>query len=338
MPTRIGAEPKSAWRAVPREVRSQVEGLVGARVVRALRVWGGYAPSPTFRVFLADGRRVFFKGVDRTSNEHMHRALAAEERVYRELGCWLRPWAPELHGSFRAAGWHVLLLEDLGPARIPPWTSAAVRRAMAGYAAFHRHSLGHELPDWLSRRRHHAFALTWSRLGDEPGGLENLAALAGARSSEALAWTRAALPRLRSVAESLAEVGPPHALLHFDTRSDNLRLQPGGRLRLFDWPYGCVGPPEFDVAAFAQSIACEGGPDAEAVLADYAAHLPVRQEVVDAAVAAVAGYFAEQAWREPIPGLPRLRQVQRCQLRASLAWCARRLQLPALDWLVALRP
>jgi hypothetical protein len=53
MPTRIGAEPKSAWRAVPRAVRSQVEGLVGARVARALRVWGGYAPSPTFRLFLA---------------------------------------------------------------------------------------------------------------------------------------------------------------------------------------------------------------------------------------------------------------------------------------------
>jgi hypothetical protein len=209
---------------------------------------------------------------------------------------------------------------------------------MAGYAAFHRRSLGHELPDWLSRRRHHAFALSWTRLGDEPGGLEHLAALAGARAGEALAWTRAAVPRLRAVAERLAEVGPPHGLLHFDTRSDNLRLQPGGRLRLFDWPYACVGPPEFDVAAFAQSIACEGGPDPEAALAHYAADLPVREAAVDAAVAAIAGYFAQQAWREPIPGLPRLRQVQRCQLRASLAWCARRLQLPAPDWLVALQP
>ena len=51
------------------------------------------------------------------------------------------------------------------------------------------------------------------------------------------------------------------ALLHFDTRSDNLRLQSGGRLRLFDWPYASLGPPELDVAAFAQSITCEGGPD-----------------------------------------------------------------------------
>ena len=127
----------------------------------------------------------------------MPRALATEERVYRALGPWLRPWAPEFHASFRAAGWHVLLLEDLGPARIPPWTAASVRRAMIGYAAFHQHSLGHELPDWLSRRRHHAFALSWTQLGDEPGGLEHLAGLAGAQSADALAWTRMALPRLR---------------------------------------------------------------------------------------------------------------------------------------------
>jgi hypothetical protein len=338
MPTRIGAEPKPAWRAVPLAVRRQVEGLVGSRVARAIRVWGGYAPSPTFRLFLADGRRVFVKGVDRASNEHMHRALEAEERVYRELGPWLRPWAPEFHGSFRAGDWHVLLLEDLGPGRIPPWTRSAVRQAMAGYAAFHQHSLGQQLPDWLSRRRHAGFALTWTRLAEEPGGVESLAALAGSRSTHALAWTRAALPRLRAAAEGLAEVGPPHALLHFDTRSDNLRLQPGGRLRLFDWPYACVAPPEFDAAAFAQSITCEDGPDAEAALAHYVAHLSVRDEAVDAAVAALAGYFAQQAWQAPIPGLPRVRQVQRCQLRSSLAWCARRLQLPAPDWLAALQP
>jgi len=119
------------------------------------------------------------------------------------------------------------------------------------------------LPEWLSRRWHAAFAPTWTRLGAEAGGLESLAALAGVRSADALAWTRAALPRLRTAAQGLAEIGLPHALLHFDTRSDNLRLQPGGRLRLFDWPYACLGPPEFDVVAFTQSITFEGGPDAE---------------------------------------------------------------------------
>jgi len=61
----------------------------------------------------------------------------------------------------------------------------------------------------------------------------------------------------------------------------------------------------------------------------------VRDAVMDSAVASVAGFFAVQAWQAPIPGLPRLRSIQRRQLKASLAWCARRLELPEPDWLVA---
>jgi hypothetical protein len=340
MPTRIGAEPKQPWRSVPSAVRRRVEDLLGQRVARAVRVWGGYAPSPTFRLLGAEGRRVFFKGVDPTSNEHMRRALDAEERVYTELEPWLAGCAPELYASFRDADWHVLLLEDLGPARIPPWTRRAIEQAMHGYAAFHGRSLevSRPIPDWVPRTRHHMFASTWRHLATEPGGLEGAASLAGPRSGEALDWLRVCLPRLQASAEALVEIGPPHVLLHLDTRSDNLRLQPGGRLRLFDWPYACVGPPEFDVTAFVQSLAEESGVDPESTLAHYAASLPVRDSALDASLAAVAGYFAANAWREPIPGLPRLRGVQRRQLISSLTWSARRLALPPPTWLQAVPP
>jgi Phosphotransferase enzyme family len=340
MPTRAGAEAKRPWRAVAAAVRRRVEDLVGQPVARAVRVWGGYAPSPTFRLVLADGGRAFFKGVDPTSNEHMRRALDAEERVYRDLEPWLAGCAPALFASFREADWHVLLLEDLGPGRIPPWTRRAIDQVITGYAAFHHRGLELEqpVPEWVPRRRHHAFASTWRRLGSEDGGLEGLAGLVGSRSGEALSWLMINVPRLQEVAESLVDVGPPQVVLHLDTRSDNLRLQPGGRLRLFDWPYACVGPPEFDLAAFVQSLAEESGVDPEAPVARYAASVPVRQAALDASLAAVAGYFAANAWREPIPGLPRLRGVQRRQLVSSLAWSARRLGLPPPTWLEAVPP
>ncbi|HET6317800.1 MAG TPA: hypothetical protein VFG86_15195, partial [Chloroflexota bacterium] len=60
-----------------------------------------------------------------------------------------------------------------------------------------------------------------------------------------------------------------------------------------------------------------------------------REDVLDTVVAAVAGYFASRAWRPDIPGLPRLRPFQRQQLRVTLAWAARRLQLPAPFWLTS---
>jgi hypothetical protein len=54
---------------------------------------------------------------------------------------------------------------------------------------------------------------------------------------------------------------------------------------------------------------------------------------LDAEVADLALYFADQAWRPDIPGLPRLRAFQRRQFRITLAWAARRLHLPPPTWL-----
>jgi hypothetical protein len=131
--SRIGAETKPPWRSVPGEVRRAVEEVVGGRVRRAARVWGGYAPSPTFRLILDGGARLVFKGVSPASNPHMLRALEDEERVYRELAGWIHPWAPAFHGSFHAAGWHVLLLEDVGRASVPPWTRSAIHAWATAY-------------------------------------------------------------------------------------------------------------------------------------------------------------------------------------------------------------
>ncbi len=333
--SRIGAEAKPPWSSVPAAVRSRVEEAAGARVKRALRVWGGYAPSPTFRLVLEGGARLVFKGVTAASSGQMQAALASEEQVYRELGSWVRPWAPALHAAFHVADWHVLLLEDLGRPSVPPWTGAAVKHAMRGYAEFHRHSLGQEFPDWLSPTAHHADARRWTELAARAADLDSLAALAGEHGRDASKWLSDALPRMQAAAERLLAVGQPSALLHLDTRSDNLRLQSGGRLRLFDWPYVSVGPAELDLAFFAQSITCEGGPEPDKAIESYAAHMLVRDDVLDASAAAVAGYFAVHAWQPPIPGLPRVRSIQRRQLKASLGWTARRLGLPPPGWLGA---
>jgi hypothetical protein len=319
---------------VPAEVKARVEALLGARVSRGVRVWGGYAPSATFRLYLVDGRRVVFKGVDRSANDVMQRGIRAEERVYRELGSVIVPWAPRSFGSISAGDWFAVLLEDVGPPQVPPWTEQLAEAAMRDFARFHASTLGRaDLPGWVPRHAHHAFARTWQTLVETPGGLDACAALAGEHERSARLWLDEYITTLRSTAERLMEVAQPHALLHFDTRSDNLRVLPGGQLRLFDWPYTAIGPHEFDMVGLAQSITAEGGPGPELCVQWYAAGIEVRSEALSASIASIAGYFADRAWQPPIPGLPRVRSIQRRQLRSSLAWCARHLGLADPSWL-----
>jgi hypothetical protein len=335
-------EPKPSWRQVPEALRARTGELLGAPVARAVRVYGGYAPSATFRLRLADGRRAFFKGVYPVPEDSpVQWALDQEERVYERLGALIAPWTPRYQGSLRQGGWHAILLDDAGPATVPPWTPRRARTAMEAFGAFHSSTSGRPLPRWLPRRAEWgSFLDGWARLARTEDGVDRLAALAGSRTEEARSWLTAHAPVLRGRALDTLRVRPPYALLHLDVRSDNIRVHSGAAapLLLFDWPFACAGPPELDFAFFAQTVTAESGPDPETLTAWYAAVGPLRSAVLAEAVAAVAGFFAARAWLPDLAGLPRLRPWQRQQLRVSLAWAARLLDLPAPGWLAAVSP
>jgi thiamine kinase-like enzyme len=188
------------------------------------------------------------------------------------------------------------------------------------------------MPRWLSRTQHRSFADFWRRRAGDERRQDRLAALAGPRKADAADWLRLHVGSLRRAERGLRRAPEPYALLHFDTRSDNLRLE-GTLLRIFDWPFASVGPAEFDVAAFAQSIEAEGGPPCEITSGWYEDVLALRRDVLLGSAVGIAGYFADRAPRPPVAGLPRLRSIQRRQLAASLAWAARLLDLPEPVWL-----
>jgi hypothetical protein len=329
-----GVEAKLPWRLLPAELRTAIAAQLGASVQRAARVWGGYAPTPTFRLRLADGHSAFVKLTGPEENQFSQQALRRERRIYRELGAVLAGWAPDCYGELELGDWQGLLLEDLGPKSVPPWTPAVARGVSADLADYHAAVRGATLPAWVPGpgRYLRNFASAWARLrdGDE---LTELAGLAGPRSGEGVAWLAAHAALLDRAAQALGDDEAP-CFLHGDVRSDNLRWN--GRLRIFDWPHAGLGPPEFDLAAFAQTVTVEGGPSPEQLVAWYAERGSVREDALTSAVAAVAGFFADAAWREPVPGLPRLRPFQQAQLRVTLAWAARRLDLPPPMWMAAL--
>jgi hypothetical protein len=333
--SRQGIEAKLPWSGVPLAVRQRVEEIAGARVARGARIWGGYSPTPTYRLKLADGRGLFFKGIYQDSNSFASAAFVTEERVYRELSHLITPWAPCLYGVITHEDWRVLLLEDVGPKSAPPWTPALARSAAHGLAAFHLSTMGMDLPNWLPRFQESGARVSWEKSAQESEDLSLVAKLAGEDASRASAWLSAAFPRLSQAASATLRVPGPYALTHNDVRSDNLRVT-NGRLRLFDWPFAEVGFPEFDLAEFAQSVTVDGGPEPEQVVAWYGERAPVRGEALDAAVSWLAAFFANLAWRPEVPELPRLRRFTRQQLGVTLRWAARRLQLKEPDWAATL--
>jgi thiamine kinase-like enzyme len=307
-----------------------LEWLARSPVASARRTFGGYGPSATFVVRLADGRQLFFKAVyPLPEGSSVKWMLDDEERVYETLQEIINPWAPRYYGSLRLDGWHGLVLEAIHGERVIPWTESKARRAAHSFAEFHASTVGRQLPEWLPRDRHREFAVFWREIADDASAQDRLATLG---ATGAARWLDDSLPTLVAAEQELESAGEPYALLHSDTRSDNVRLQ-GNLLRIFDWPFAFAGPAEFDVAAFAQAIASEGGPDAEQVAGWYSDVLATREDLLTAAITGLAGYFADRAARPEVPGLPRLRSVQRQQLKASLAWAARRLSLPDPEWL-----
>lgn len=327
-----GVEAKPTWQSLPLAVRQQVETVLEARVIRAGRVWGGYSPTPTFRLALAGGKKAFFKGTSQLTNDFARAALVSEARVYRELSPLISAWMPGFFGEFQFKDWYILLLEDLGPKSVPPWTPLKTRLVSCGLADFHNATCEKELPAWIPRVSQHTAKLNWHRVARNTSGLEAIAVTAGDRNKEAYNWLQSVFPLLSSLTEDMAGLPGSPVLLHGDVRSDNLRLV-GGNLRLFDWPFVTVGTAEWDLVEFAQTVRVEGGPGPEKVVDWYSQRYPVNPETLTAYISWWAAFFAERFWQPEIPGLPRLRPFQRQQLRVLLDWLARQFSLAEPDWL-----
>jgi Ser/Thr protein kinase RdoA (MazF antagonist) len=234
---------------------------------------------------------------------------------------------------FAKDGWEILILEDLGPKSVPPWPPRKTRSIVHSFAQFRASNKGKPLPEWLKRPAEwFGNDLSWSWTTLRPSAIER-AGVAGESAPEAADWYAANGVLLGSASKRLLGAEHPQ-LLHADARSDNLRWK-DGRLYLVDWAEAFAGPPEFDAAAFIQTIAVESTFAPETILEWYQEVNPLEPSMVDAAVVAVAGFFADRAWMPELPGLPRLRTFQKQQLVVSLKWALQRLGMEEPGWLDA---
>jgi Phosphotransferase enzyme family len=261
---------------------------------------GGYTLMEHWLVELEDGSRAFAKvAVD----EPTAGFLRDEYRVYSQVeGSFL----PKLLGWDDDGERPMLLLEDLSEAYWPPpWREADFEAVLSALDELHGTSPPRDLPRLALDEFH-----TWREVEAEP---EPFLAL-GLASVE---WLESALPELLAATDRCVVEG--EALLHLDTRSDNICLR-DGQVVIVDWNWAHTGNAAVDVAFWLPSLFAEGGPPPAQVLPD-AGEL----------TALVSGFFAPIVGLPPPAGAPTVRPLQLVQLKVALPWAVEVLGLPPLD-------
>jgi aminoglycoside phosphotransferase (APT) family kinase protein len=332
-PPPTAREPKPAWAGAPTELVGAIERIVGSPILEAQIVWGGFGPSATFVIKTKDGQKYFCKGAHPGQTQDGHNSLKREIEIltaFPELGSF----SPKFHGDARAGSWHMFVMDYVEQTRqLPSWTNETFASVIQLLAQFHS-QMPSRAPSILSPREGKPSTnlcnptLGWRSLLITP---EQRAAFLTlfADETETASWLDEHIQDLADLETKAPQMGGPQSWIHQDVRSDNILLKPNGDCLMVDWPFLGFGPILIDVAFFLPSVAGEGGGSPESGLAQYeqASGHRFNEADIHIAAATVAGFFASRAGLPEIPGLPRLRWVQRLQLFPSLAWLSKLLRL-----------
>ncbi|GGK90871.1 phosphotransferase [Mangrovihabitans endophyticus] len=274
----------------------------GVEPVEVTPVERGYTNNRRWVVRAADGKSVFVK---QAVDEQTAWWLRTERLRYRQIPAGCRP---------RVLGWSddgaepILLLEDLSGCRWPPpWCPADVEAVLG---------MLHELSAAPAPPGLPPVAASWLATGGWPevaAHPDRFLALGLCTAG----WLDRTLPELIEAARFDCLNGG--STVHLDVRSDNICFR-DGRAMLVDWNLAALGNPDVDIAFWLPSLRLENGPAPDRV---YRGDPRI--------VAVIAGFFAAQAGRPPLPQAPRVRRLQRRQLTVALPWALRTLGLPPPD-------
>ena len=302
--------PKLAWNDAPPHVRSAIETLIGAPVVDAISMPGGFNPGIASRLRLDDGSSVFVKSVsdefDRSS-ARMHRREAVVVDTLQRYD-----EVPDLLGVLDDGGWVTLVFEDVaGGHPSLPWRHADLERILRVH---------HDLAEQLTPAPLEADPLAaateqfdwWGDLAQDPGVLVDLD----------VSWASDHLEGLLELQERWSDALDGGTLLHGDLRADQI-LFADERTVFVDWPHACIGPAWADVVMLAPSVALQGGPSPEQLIAMSPTARGCPEDDLLAFGTAAAGGLLWYSTQPPPPGLPTVREFQRAQGRVLLEWIGR---------------
>jgi len=303
------------WDDLPEHLRGVVEDRLGSRVIAARSQPSGFSPGVASRLTLADGQCVFLKAVSPEPNPDSPSFHRREARIVAALP----PDAPvpRLLWSHDEGedGWVVLVFEDVeGREPTTPWVPAELDRVIESIVGLSDALTPSPLDEDFAGTTENwgIFRIGWWHLVEygQPEGLDD--------------WSLRHLPELIDLEAKASQAVAGTTLLHLDLRADNL-LVTDDRVLVVDWPHARIGAPWLDIAFFIPSMRMQGGPPPEEIFVRHPAARDADPDAVNAALAAIAGFFTRQSFQPPPPGLPTLRPFQAAQGAVAREWLASRL-------------
>jgi aminoglycoside phosphotransferase len=298
------------WAEVPDAVRTWAAGVGGGPPRSTPDLSGGFSPGAT-TLLDCPGGGIFVKAVGAALNPEspgFHRREAVVSAALPSA-----PEFPRLLSVYDDGDWVALAFDAIdGRPPLHPWDAHELRAAVHALDALHDALTPNPVPDAPT---------AGDRLAHLFGGWAALAALDSPPAGLG-PWSARHLDRLVELESGWRDAVAGPTLLHCDVRADNLLVTSGGVV-FVDWPHACVGERVMDLVAWAPSVALEGGPDPEELLALSAPSSAVDPDVVAVLVAAFAGFLVSHSLQPAPPGLPTLRGFQGAQGAVALAWLER---------------
>lgn len=312
-------EPKPEWSTLPHGLRRRIESRLGSEVSAGAIAWGGYTPSATFRLALADGREVFCKAVSGAHAPRLRASFVAERGYFRTVSA-LSAFAPPFLGHVEAEAWCAMLFTYIDDAQpIPPWDASIISAVLARLGELHRVTPAADLGVPPFEARH-----LWRDRLSNPLHIAGFASLF-ADPPIAAQWLLRHRDTIVAIETAAAKRRWQQGLMHLDLRSDNVLCSRSRGVLFVDWPYLSIGPRMVDLGFLLPSLFAEGGPTPAygIELYEQAAGVKFSRSEIAAAAVLVAGFFAAHAHLADAPEMPRLRLLQRAQLYPALQWmCA----------------
>lgn len=307
---------RPAWGDLPAGLRIAVQARLGTPVRSARIASAGFTRGFAGVLTTGDGSTVFVKAASRTDQPHLVDWYAREAAILARLPAGLP--VPRPRWTLDAAGWFALGLDAID-GRLPglPWTSGDLAATLAGYA---------EVATALATAPSELVELGLPRLADL--AREDLAwwreVAAGREPRPGLpAAVVARLPELVALESLLPGYAAAGGLIHGDLRLDNVLVDGTGRAWFCDWTWLCHGPAWFDLAGLLLT-GYASGLDADALFAGHPAAAGAPPDALDAALAALSGYFLTSADATPRTASPHIRAHQRYSGETALGWLAER--------------